>query len=96
MIKIENFKKQNVMMIETEKKAILISYKTIVMFYDKIEKKLYKIDKFIKKDFYNQSYIVSSSVTTNKHISLFLNELNITDLKTKAIIKDETFFENLI
>ena len=96
MIKIENFKKQNVMMIETETKAVLISYKTIVMFYDKTNKKLYKIDKFIKKDFYNQSYTVSSSVTTSKHINLFLNQLNITDLKDKAITKDETFFENLI
>lgn len=87
MIKIENFKKQNVIMIETEKKAILISYKTIVMLYNKIEKKLYRLDCFKKIDFNGETKIVSNSVTTNKHISLFLNHLNIRDLKDTAIIK---------
>ena len=78
----------------TNRYYLLISYETIVLVYDKQNEFFFKLDKFLKKDFYNQTYYVSSSTTTTKHINSFLNYYNLKNNyedKTKVrIVNSET------
>ena len=82
----------------TKQFYLLISYEAVVLIYDKYNEIFYKLDSFVKKDFYNQSYIVSSSRTTTKHINNFLDYYNLknnyTD-KTKLKIVNKEFIENI-
>lgn len=82
----------------TNRYYLLISYETIVLIYDKLNEIFYKLDKFIKKDFYNQAYFVSGSRTTSKHINEFLNYYNLKfnyEDKTKIKVVNADFINNI-
>lgn len=78
-----NSKHSNARVLETPSKYILISYSTVVAFFDKVQQQAYKTDK-------------NWSVTTNKHIGLFLNDLQTLNPKWEVKTKPQEILDTVI